>query len=69
VTLVPLPYVAEQVVPQVMPAGAEVTLPVPLTTTLSVRGIAVNVAWTVVAAVTATEHVPVPVQPPLPLRA
>jgi len=48
VTIVPLEYVAEQVAPQLMPAGELVTLPVPvpLRITVSVWATAVNVAVT-----------------------
>ena len=54
--------------PQVMPAGALVTDPVPVPTfvIVSVRLTipAVNVAVTVVSAVRVTTHVPVPLHPP-----
>ncbi len=49
-----------------MPAGVEVTvpLPLPLLPTDSVYVLSVNVAVTEVAAVIATVHVPVPLHPP-----
>ncbi len=37
VTVVPLTYVAEQVLPQLMPAGLEVTVPPPRSVLLTVR--------------------------------
>src|SRR5213594_2300220 len=66
ITTVPLAKLAEQVAPQVMPAGALVTvpLPVPAGVTVSVKVWSVNVAVTVVAAETVTTHDPVPVHPP-----
>jgi hypothetical protein len=66
VTEVPWPKFAEQVAPQVMPAGDDVTVPapVPALVTASVYSMRVKVAVTVVAAVTVTAQVPVPVQPP-----
>jgi hypothetical protein len=66
VTEVPWPKLAEQVAPQVMPAGDEVTVPapVPALVTASVYVLSVKVAVTVVAAVTVTAQVPVPEQPP-----
>src|SRR5947199_1676642 len=65
VTAVPLAKLAVQVAPQVMPAGALVTapLPVPALLTVSVK-VGVKVAVTVVAAETVTTHDPVPEQPP-----
>src|SRR6058998_602398 len=65
VTAVPLVKLAAQVAPQVMPAGALVTapLPVPALLTVSVK-VGVKVAVTVVAAETVTTHDPVPAQPP-----
>ena len=66
VTAVPLVKLAAQVAPQVIPAGALVTvpLPVPAAVTVSVKVWSVKVAVTVVAAETVTTHDPVPVQPP-----
>ncbi len=66
VTLVPGVKDAAQVAPHAMPAGAEVTVPVPvpLFETVSWTGVAVNVAVTVVAALIVSTQVPVPVQPP-----
>jgi hypothetical protein len=66
VTEVPCGNVVEHVAPQVMPAGALVTepVPVPVLLTVSARGARLNVAVTVVSAVRLTTHVPVPVQPP-----
>src|SRR6266704_739182 len=65
VTAVPLVKLAVQVAPQVMPAGALVTapLPVPALLTVSVK-VGVKVAVTVVAAETVTTHDPLPAQPP-----
>src|SRR5438445_771771 len=65
VTAVPLVKLAAQVAPQVMPAGALVTapLPVPALLTVSVK-VGVKVAVTVVAAEMVTVQVPVPEQPP-----
>src|SRR5881296_3614039 len=65
VTAVPLVKLAVQIAPQVMPAGALVTapLPVPALLTVSVK-VGVKVAVTVVAAETVTTHDPVPAQPP-----
>src|SRR5882724_2381161 len=65
VTAVPLVKLAAQVAPQVMPAGALVTapLPVPALLTVSVK-VGVKVAVTVVAAETVTTHDPVPEHPP-----
>src|SRR2546422_3209271 len=66
VTAVPLGKLAEQVAPQVMPAGELVTvpLPVPALLTVSAKLGRLKVAVTVVAAETVTPQVPVPVQPP-----
>src|SRR5438309_2854515 len=66
VTAVPLAYGAEQVAPQVMPAGALLTVPLPVPAVLTVRVKVgtVNVAVTVVEALRVTVQVPVPVQPP-----
>src|SRR5438552_1416454 len=66
VTAVPLAKLAEQVAPQVMPAGELVTvpLPVPAGVTVRVKVCGVKVAVTVVAAETVTTQVPVPEQPP-----
>ena len=52
-------YVAEQVVPQLMPVGAEVTLPLPDLLTVRVYVLSVNVAVTDLAAVTDTVQTPV----------
>jgi len=61
--------VAEQVCPQLIPAGALVTEPLPDTPTMSVWDWVwvcwVNVAVTVAADVSATLHEPVPVHAPL----
>src|SRR5436190_736268 len=66
VTAVPLVKLAEQVAPQLIPAGALVTvpLPVPALLTVSVNVWSVNVAVTVVAAESVTVQAPVPEQPP-----
>ena len=66
VTAVPLVKPVEQVVPHEMPAGALLTvpLPVPDCVTVSAKDDCTNVAVTDVAALTVTLHVPVPVQPP-----
>ena len=55
-----------QVAPQLMPAGAEVTVPVPVPAfeTVMVTGFGLNVAVTPSAVLVETVHVPVPVQPP-----
>jgi hypothetical protein len=57
---------AEQVAPQLIPAGLEVTVPLPdpVLLTDSVKVCTLNVAVTVVAALIVTAHVPVPEQPP-----
>jgi hypothetical protein len=66
VMAVPLVNPVEQVAPQEMPAGALVTvpLPVPDVVTLSVKDDCTKLAVTVWAALIVTVHVPVPVQPP-----
>ena len=66
VTAVPLVIPVEQVAPQEMPAGALVTLPLPVPefVTLSVKDDCTKLAVTVWAALIVTVHVPVPVQPP-----
>jgi hypothetical protein len=58
--------VAEQVVPQLMPAGALVTLPLPspARTTVTVTGAGENAAPTVAALAIVTAHAPVPEQLP-----
>src|SRR5207245_3234610 len=65
VTAVPLGKLAEQVAPQLMPAGAlvMVPLPVPALETVRVKVCGVKVAVTVVAAESVTTQAPVPVQP------
>ena len=52
--------------PQLMPAGDDVTvpLPAPAFVTVTAYWLRVNVAETVIAAVTLTVHVPVPLHPP-----
>ena len=67
VTTVPLSYDAEQVTPQLIPPGLDVTVPrpVPLLFTVSGNVCLVKIAVTVVAAFIVTEHEPVPEQPPL----
>src|SRR5437899_10218761 len=66
VTAVPLAKLAEQVAPQLIPAGALVTvpLPVPAGVTVRVKLCRVKVAVTVVAAESVTVQAPVPEQPP-----
>jgi hypothetical protein len=68
VTTVPLVKACEQVAPQEMPAGALVTVPLPVPdfVTVSAKEVVgnVNVAVTEVAALIVTVHVPVPAQPP-----
>src|SRR5207245_6847239 len=66
VTTVPLAKLAVHVAPQVIPAGALVTVPLPVPAGVAVRVkvCSVKVAVTVVAAEGATTHVPVPEQPP-----
>src|SRR5207247_6584939 len=70
VTAVPLVKLAEQVAPQVIPAGELVTvpLPVPALLTVSAKVGRAKVAVTVVAALRVTVQVPVPEHPP-PLQA
>jgi hypothetical protein len=63
VTEVPLPNDALQAVPQLIPAGRLVTVPVPLPAKLTVS-VAPNVAVTDVLPVMVTVQVPVPLQPP-----
>jgi hypothetical protein len=65
VTTVPLLKVAEHVVPQLMPAGALVTVPDPAGMTVSAKDCRAKVAVTELAAFIVTLHVPVPVQAPL----
>jgi hypothetical protein len=65
-TVVPRSYTALQVAPQVMPAGALVTLPEPLPAFVTVSvGVAVKFAVALCAAVSSTSQVAVPVQAPL----
>src|SRR5204863_623561 len=66
VTAVPLVKLAEQVAPQLIPAGALVTvpLPVPALLTVSAKVGRAKVAVTVVAALRVTVQVPVPEHPP-----
>src|SRR5207244_814751 len=66
VTAVPLVKLAEQVTPQLIPAGELVTvpLPVPALLTVSAKLGRLKVAVTVVAAETVTVQAPVPEQPP-----
>src|SRR5881398_2837908 len=66
ITTVPLAKLAEQVAPQVMPAGELVTvpLPVPALLTVSAKVGRLKVAVTVVAAETVITHDPVPEHPP-----
>src|SRR5439155_22375007 len=66
VTAVPLVKLAEQVTPQVIPAGVLVTvpMPVPALETVRTKVCDAKVAVTVVAAETVTTYVPVPEQPP-----
>ena len=67
VTVDPLLKFALQVAPQLIPAGALVTVPVPLPAFVTVKAncVAVNVAVTLSAALIVTEHDPVPVHAPL----
>jgi hypothetical protein len=66
VTVVPELKLATQVAPQLMPAGEEVTVPVPLPARLTVRLNAptAKVAVTLAAALIVTTQVPVPAHPP-----
>src|SRR3989454_6605042 len=66
VTAVPLVKLAEQVTPQLIPAGELVTvpLPAPAGVTVRVKLCRVKVAVTVVAAETVTTHDPAPEHPP-----
>jgi hypothetical protein len=66
VTIAPLRYGSVQSEPQVIPLGLDVTVPVPVPVfaTVSAYGASAKSALTVVAAVTETTHVPVPLQPP-----
>ncbi len=71
VTVLPDAMLALQVLPQSMPLGEDVTVPVALPTFATVRvyvvwtGCVPNVAVTLRAAVMLTVHGPVPVQAPL----
>jgi hypothetical protein len=68
VTTVPSGNWLEQVAPQVIPAGAEVTVPVPapaFVTETGQLGGGVNCASTYLAASIATVHGPVPLHAPL----
>jgi len=72
-TVVPLPNDARHVVPQEMPAGVLLTVPLPVPDFVTVSAKEVvgnaNVAVTEVAALIVMVHVPVPAQPPLqPLK-
>ena len=66
VTLVPLVKLVLQVLPQSIPAGLEVTepVPVPLLVTVKAQLTSVKVAVTDCAAFMVTVQVPVPLQPP-----
>src|SRR2546425_12401907 len=66
VTAVPLLKVAEQIDPQFISPPPLVTVPdpVPALMTVKAKVLRVNVAVTVVSAVTVTLHAPVPLQPP-----
>lgn len=68
VTELPLVKLAVQAVPQLIPAGELVTVPVPapafVTVNETVLGAAVNVAVTVWLLVMTTVQAPVPLQPP-----
>jgi hypothetical protein len=65
-TEVPFVKSSEQSAPQVMPAGADTMVPLPLPAFATVIAVVprLNVAVTVSGAVIDTVHVPVPVQPP-----
>src|SRR5206468_851816 len=63
VTAVPLAHGPAQSVPQLIPAGVLVTVPVPALVTVRVK-VGVKVAVTEVAAVNVTVHEPMPAQPP-----
>jgi hypothetical protein len=63
-TVVPYENAAEHVPGQEMPAGELVTVPLPLTVTESVSGIAVNVALTLVGLYSVTWQAPVPEHEP-----
>jgi hypothetical protein len=63
-TVVPWLKLAEQVPPQLMPAGLEVTVPSPDFETVRGYWLRVKVAVTVVLAVTVVVQVPVPEHPP-----
>jgi len=67
VTEDPATYGSEQSAPQLIPAGFDVTVPVPLPARLTVTGnvIRSNRALALVSAVILSEHDPVPEQPPL----
>jgi hypothetical protein len=66
VTTVPDAKGAEQVAPQLMPAGVEVTVPVPVPAFTTVRvWLSLKVAATDLAALMVTVQAPVPVQAPL----
>jgi hypothetical protein len=70
VTAVPLANVAEQAAPQLMPAGALVTVPVPVPAFATVRvklfALAAKLATTVVAAAIVSVQVAVPSHGPAP---
>jgi hypothetical protein len=67
VTSVPLLNEAEHVEPQLIPAGALLTVPMPLPAfiTVSAKGCTAKVAVTVLAAFSVMVHAPVPVHAPL----
>ena len=66
VTVVPTSYTALQVAPQLIPAGALVTLPEPLPALVTVSvGVARKCAVTLCATVSSTWQIPVPLQAPL----
>jgi hypothetical protein len=69
VTVVPLEKLATQVAPQLIPAGALVTVPLPVPAIVmaseEVVGTIAKVAVTLIAPPIVTTHTPVPVQPPL----